>query len=1071
MTLNIPSSVTSIGEYAFRGNSSLASVHIQDQSSLTNVKQYAFSGCSVLTEFLFNGSSSLATIGDYAFYNSSMITKWGSDSSSTITIPEGTSTIGVKAFGNLSLITDIIIADSVTSIGESAFTGCSSLVNLTMPKFYGSSNNGYTYSGSWSGGPTSFTYTGSTASETIKIASTGSLKVTYSNSRGASSVSSYIYTEILQNGVSKGQTSNTTSSSLTLSVKPGDTVTLRHYAYSSSYTEYKSTVSITMTGSGTLGHIFGMDSYSGSYKDSTATPSYYIPSTLRKVTITTQKAIPAYAFSGCTSITTIEIPETATSIGTHAFYNCSALTSLNGTNEINLPETVETIGDYAFAECKAITKVSIGSGTETIGDYAFYNCTALTDLILAEGVKSIGNYAFANCTLLAKINSNIIGEANFPDSLESVGQNAFLNCSLLNNIVFGSSISSLQSNAFKGCSNINKLILSVNGNGWSSGVSLTSAFPDSIANITEIIVSDGDNLPDNIFKDMTSVEKITLPEDLISIGASSFSGCTSLTKINSNTAGEAILPDTITSIGDSAFQGCTGFTYIDLGESLLTTGTNSFEGCTSLVRIDIPETVTSIGKCSFKNCSNVQYFNSSVAGVLNVPSSCTTLVEYCFEGMDKITTVNIGDKVTSIGVGILLGANHVENITLPFVGSSIKTDDSSYLSKFGMIFGYTTTNTSTTEVSGAIYSGLTISSKKYWFYVPNSLENVTVTVQTQVPSYAFYNCDMLSSIVMPQNVTTIGNEAFTNCSATVQYTYSPTISSPWDGSTVATSFHSGNGTEGNPYVIFDGNELAYLASQVNSGVSYANTYFTLTCDIDLNDYAFVTIGDDTHPFLGNINGHGHSIQNYTITGSSTYVGFFGYFGGSLEHIGFFDGTIASTVSGNANYYAGLIAYMTETGSISNVYTNSKVFISGAYYIYAGGLVGYMNGGSITNSWASRDVSATNANLFAYAGGIAGYINAGTISGCYSSGAITANGSALSYSKNGQIIGEKSDNAVLANCYKYNGATVTRYGTAGSVYNEDGTSGTAAECITSLRTMWDNSKWILNDGNWPKLRVN
>ena len=637
--------------------------------------------------------------------------------------------------------------------------------------------------------------------------------------------------------------------------------------------------------------------------------------------------------------------------------------------------------------------------------------------------------------------------------------------------MFGSSISSLQSNAFKGCSNINKLILSVNGNGWSSGVSLTSAFPDSIANITEIIVSDGDNLPDNIFKDMTSVEKITLPEDMITIGASSFSGCTSLTKINSNTAGEAILPDTITSIGDSAFQGCTGFTYIDLGESLLTTGTNSFEGCTSLVRIDIPETVTSIGKCSFKNCSNVQYFNSSVAGVLNVPSSCTTLVEYCFEGMDKITTVNIGDKVTSLGVGILLGANHVENITLPFVGSSIKTDDSSYLSKFGMIFGYTTTNTSTTEVSGAIYSGLTISSKKYWFYVPNSLENVTVTVQTQVPSYAFYNCDMLSSIVMPQSVTTIGSEAFTNCSATVQYTYSPTISSPWDGSTVATSFHSGNGTEGNPYVIFDGNELAYLASQVNSGVTYSNTYFTLTCDIDLNDYAFVTIGDDTHPFLGNINGHGHSIQNYTITGSSTYVGFFGYFGGLLEHIGFFNGTITSTVSGNANYYAGLIAYMTETGSISNVYTNSKVFISGAYYIYAGGLVGYMHGGSITNSWSSRDVSATNANLFAYAGGIAGYINAGTISGCYSSGAITANGSALSYSKNGQIIGEKSDNAVISNCHKYSGATLTRYGTAGSVYNEDGTSGTAAECITALRTMWDNSKWILNDGNWPKLRVN
>ena len=955
-----------------------------------------------MTTVSFNNGSTLTTIASYAFDGCSLLSKFNSDSAACINIPSTVTTIGEYAFRSEILITDLVVADSVTSIGLGAFKGCDALINVTLP------------------------FVGNTISSTYYNAVFG-----------------YIFGYTTVNGGSSSSTSSTAYYNAMYGTKPSGTTwqyTCRDYKYSSSSYYYNSYF-------------------------------YYIPQTIRNVTITKQTVFGTAAFNNCDFITSITNNSGMTMINSYAFQNCSNLKSFNGDNVINLPETIAEIGTYAFANCSAITTLSVGESTSTIGAYAFQNCSSLTSVTLAEGLVTIGTYAFANCVLLAKINSNVAGEANFPDSLKSVGQNAFLNCDLLNNIVFGSSISSLQSNAFKGCANINRLTLSVNGDGWSSGVSLSSVFPDSIANITEIIVSDGEYLPDNIFKDMTNVEKITLPEGLISVGTSSFSGCTSLSKINSNTVGEAILPDTITSIGDSAFEGCTGFTYINLGESLSTTGTNSFEGCTGLVRIDIPETVTSIGKCSFKNCSNVQYFNSSVAGVLNVPSSCTTLVEYCFEGMDKITTVNIGDKVTSIGVGILLGANHVENITLPFIGSSMKADNSSYLSKFGMIFGYTTTNTSTTEVSGAIYSGLTISSKKYWFYVPNSLENVTVTVQTQVPSYAFYNCDMLSSIVMPQSVTTIGSEAFTNCSATVQYTYSPTISSPWDGSTVATSFHSGNGTEGNPYVIFDGNELAYLASQVNSGVTYSNTYFTLTCDIDLNDYAFVTIGDDTHPFLGNINGHGHSIQNYTITGSSTYVGFFGYFGGSLEHIGFFDGTITSTVSGNANYYAGLIAYMTETGSISNVYTNSKVFISGAYYIYAGGLVGYMNGGSITNSWASRDVSATNANLFAYAGGIAGYINAGTISGCYSSGAITANGSALSYSKNGQIIGEKSDNAVITNCYKYNGATVTRYGTAGSVYNEDGTSGTAAECIMSLRTMWDNSKWILNDGNWPKLRVN
>ncbi len=1012
-----------IGQQAFKDCVSLLNLNIP--STTESVSDYAFYGCSSLNKVTIANETKLTQIGEYAFANCVSITKWGSDNDGKLVIPTGVSIIGTHAFENEMLITDVTIADSVTSVGEGAFGGCSSLENIIMPQLYGpseSSKEGYFYSGSWTKSGNTFTSTQSRLGgfyiETIKVCFYGTIEIACTTSSSSSSIGASgngYYEEVLLNGKSCGKILNNSTMNVVLGVIPGDVIELTCYLCTMNVQNVTKAVLKSVVGNGSLGHLFGTASYSGSYADSSNDYKYYFPSSLKKVTITKQDVIPAYAFNGCSSLTTVEIPENATSIGSYAFYKCSSLSSLNGENVINIPDSVE----------------------------------------------SIGSYAFANCITLNKIKSNVVGKANLSDSLETIGEYAFLNCDLLTDVTLGHSISNLSKYIFKGCSNITRLSLSVS---WSNNLPLTYVVPDSISKIKNIIVSEGTRISYGLFAHMTNVESITLPDTITQIGPQAFYDCISLKRINSNTDGTFNLPNSLKFIEQSAFYGCVGLTDAKLGTSLLMVGERAFENCTNLVSVELGDKVTSIGKFAFVNCSKIKRINSEIDGIINVPETCLTWGDYCFARLTLISAVNIPDSVTTIGVGVLSGCTNLVNLKLPFIGNSI--DQRYQLNRsFGFIFGYTKSS-SGDAITGYIYSGWS----DYYFAVPESLKNVTVTIQTVIPDKAFYNCSMLSNIILPNSVTSEGASAYYNCSAMVSKTYVPTKSSPWDGVTTATSFHSGTGTEQDPFVIFDGNELSYLAQCVNNGNSYENTYFILNNNINLNNMVFTIIGnDDDHPFLGIINGHGYTISNFTITGTAQYVGLFGYFGGTLEHIGFVNGTITSTVSGNSKYYAGLIAYMTSTATVSNVYDACSITISGAYYVYAGGIAGYMEGGTILNSWSKATVVAKDAILFAYAGGIAGYIDSGTISACLSSGDITANGSDLSYSRNGQIVGDKTaSNVTIENCYRYSGSTLTRFNIQGSIYNTDGTSGTISECTEAIKVIWDLTKWNI-DNDWPSLK--
>ena len=183
------------------------------------------------------------------------------------------------------------------------------------------------------------------------------------------------------------------------------------------------------------------------------------------------------AFRGCTSLTSITIPNSVTSIGDGAFRCCSSLTSINipdgvtsignGTfdhcsslTSINIPDIVKSIGDGAFRCCSSLTSINIPDGVTSIGDDAFRFCSSLTSINIPDGVTSIGNDAFSYCNSLTSI--------NIPDGVTSIGDDAFTACESLTSINIPDGVTSIGNDAFSYCYNLSDVFYSNSDTEWSN---------------------------------------------------------------------------------------------------------------------------------------------------------------------------------------------------------------------------------------------------------------------------------------------------------------------------------------------------------------------------------------------------------------------------------------------------------------------------------------------------------------------------------------------------------------------------------------------------------------------------
>ncbi|MGM9819841.1 MAG: leucine-rich repeat domain-containing protein [Candidatus Onthomorpha sp.] len=150
------------------------------------------------------------------------------------------------------------------------------------------------------------------------------------------------------------------------------------------------------------------------------------------------------AFSDCSGLTSVTIPNSVTSIGERAFASCSGLIS------VTIPNSITSIGDYAFYLCRGLTSVTIPNSVTSIADYAFWGCSGLTSVTIPNSVTSIGEWAFSYCISLTSV--------TIPNSVTSIGGGVFEGCSGLTSITIPNSVTSIGEWAFWGCSGLTSIV-------------------------------------------------------------------------------------------------------------------------------------------------------------------------------------------------------------------------------------------------------------------------------------------------------------------------------------------------------------------------------------------------------------------------------------------------------------------------------------------------------------------------------------------------------------------------------------------------------------------------------------
>ena len=638
--------------------------------------------------------------------------------------------IGDSAFSNCTNLTNITIPNTITSIGSYSFNGCAGLINITIP-------DSVVSIGTWA-----FNNCTGLTSVTVSSNLTNISKATFFNCKeltcitlpsSITNIDSYAFsfcsnlkdiyyggTQAQWNNISIGD-SNDVLSSATIHLAPlgegtcGDNLTWK----------LEGNGMLTISGDGTMVDYVSGESPWYSYKNN-------ITSIVIESTVT---SIGNYAFYDCANLTSVFIPNSVDSIGRYAFYKCNNLAN------IDLPEKITIIKTYAFSECRSLTSIAIPSNVTIIDNSAFANCTNLSEITISESVTSIGYAAFRNCKNLSEI---II-----PDSVTSISLSALEGCSNLETItipfVGGSKKTSSDTNQYPfgyifGHTG-NEGFISATQTYWGSDSYHTDYATYSIPGNLKTVTVTGGNILRGAFENCSTLTNITLPNESTVVGTSAFKGCTNLASIT--------VPNGYTSIGSSAF-----------------------EGCTALTSIVIPITVTGIGDSAFKNCTGLTS--------INIPNGVTKINKYTFDSCSNLASVTLGKNVTSVGDAAFNSCSQLKNVyyggSQPLWNAISFGISNTALTNATIHFGFIDEGTCGTNVTWKLENDgtLTISGSGAmtdyeaegapWYSYKGIINKVVIGYGvTTIGNCAFYDCTMLTNATIPNSVYKIGKYAFIDC--------------------------------------------------------------------------------------------------------------------------------------------------------------------------------------------------------------------------------------------------------------------------------------------------------------------
>ena len=416
--VEIPDTVTAIGDEAFKNNTSMVSVSIPD--SVKSIGDSAFYGCTSLLGVVI--PDSVEKVGRCAFQKCSKL------ASAYLPVNEKFTVINTCTFYECVSLKEIIVPDNIVKIEDNTFWSCSKLKNVKL-------SLNLEYLGR-------YTFSHCDSLESIKIPKSLEKCGLYHDNNKAVGPFSYcekLKTIEFEEGTTEIAEALLAGCTQLEKLTIPDTVTVIEYkgvANCSSLTNINIPDSVTEIGGSAfedctaIKKIILMDNIglmgSSAFSDCINLTEIHMSNK--------QKVIQKSTFSGCKKLTTINFPSTLTTIGDSAFSGCESLP------EAILPSGVEKIESNAFKNCKFLKKAVVPDTVSSIGSSAFYGCEALTDITLGSKLKKIDSQTFYGCAALPSI--------VLPYNVTTIGDSAFVNCTKLTQITVPRNTTSIASNAF-----------------------------------------------------------------------------------------------------------------------------------------------------------------------------------------------------------------------------------------------------------------------------------------------------------------------------------------------------------------------------------------------------------------------------------------------------------------------------------------------------------------------------------------------------------------------------------------------------------------------------------------------